>query len=617
MTIRYAARMLTFGLFSSLVVLAPLAVDAVAARAASQSADESLSALLDDDLADLRSRSPISSSMEGERSFDPLLPDASPRAEHQWVDRSRQRLDRLSGIDRDAITSPEHRISYDLLSYELSLRIEGEKFSAWQIPVTQMWGPHISLPQLPDRLTFTTQQHLLDYTERLRAIPAYLEQIETNMRAGMESGRVPPRIVMGEAWRPAAAAANPVYRLEPLAHPLARPFVEWDGAGHEAMRSDAMTLISNEIVPAFERFAAFMRDEYIPACRDSIAASDSVDGLAGYEHQIRVMTTLNISAREIHDIGLAEVARIRSEMFEVIRRSDFMDHDARDDAGSDDELFTSFTEYLRTDPRFYFDDAEELLNGYRAIAKRVDPELPSIIRTLPRLPYGVREMPAFMAPTSPTAYYYPGSIRNGVPGYFVANTYRLDQRPKYEMIALTLHEAAPGHHIQNAIVLELEDAGLHPWRMKQHYTAYGEGWALYSERLGLELEGGPRGMYADPYDDFGRLSYEMWRAMRLVVDTGIHAFGWSREDAIEYMLANSALTRTNIEREVDRYISWPAQALGYKLGEIEIRRLRAMAEDRLGERLDLRDFHDQLLWSGSVPLPVLEQKLIDWLDRLD
>ncbi len=605
----------TFLLTCCAISVTVMTLSQLATAAHADDAASSLAALLDEDLADLQARSPIGASMDGERSFDALLPDASPQAEQDWVHRSKQRLDRLRTIDREAITDPEDRISYDLLAYELALRIEGERFAGWQTPATQMWGPHISLPQLPDRLTFTTQQHLIDYTRRLEAIPAYLRQIEANMRAGMESGRVPPRVVMGEAWRPAAAAANPAYLMEPLAHPLARPFVEWEGADAEAMRSRAMSLISGSIVPAFDRFATFMREEYIPACRETIAAKDGVDGLAAYEHQIRIMTTLDLSAREIHDIGLAEVARIRAEMMEVIRRSDFMAADTARATSDPGELFSAFTEYLRTNPRFYFDTPEELLSGYRAIAKRVDPELPSIIRTLPRLPYGVREMPAFMAPTSPTAYYYPGSIKNGVPGYFVANTYRLDQRPKYEMIALTLHEAAPGHHIQNAIVLELENAGLHPWRMKQHYTAYGEGWALYSERLGLELENGPRGMYADPYDDFGRLSYEMWRAMRLVVDTGIHAFDWSRDRAIDYMLANSALTRTNIEREVDRYISWPAQALGYKLGEIEIRRLRAIAEERLGDRLDLRDFHDQLLWSGSVPLPVLEQKIMDWIDR--
>ena len=608
--------MLDLGLLASLALfVSTLAAFNSEAERASPSAQKMLTTLLDEDLADLRAWSPIASSMEGERSFDPLLPDASPEAERQRVERSSDRLERLQRIDRELLASAEDRISYDLLAYELAMRLEGERFAGWQIPATQMWGPHISLPQLPDRLTFATQQHMLDYMERLRGIPAYLEQIESNMRAGMESGRVPPRVIMGEAWRPAAAAANPAYLTEPLAHPLARPFVEWNGPDADSMRDATTELITNDIVPAFDRFATFMREEYIPACRETIAARDSVDGLAGYEHQIRVMTTLDLSAQEIHDIGLAEVSRIRSEMFEVIRRSDFMQTEAGRAASSEDELFAAFTEYLRTSPRFYFDDAEDLLNAYRAIAKRVDPELSSIIRTLPRLPYGVREMPAFMAPTSPTAYYYPGSIRNGVPGYFVANTYRLDQRPKYEMIALTLHEAAPGHHIQNAIVLELEDAGLHPWRMKQHYTAFGEGWALYSERLGLELEGGPRGMYADPYDDFGRLSYEMWRAMRLVVDTGIHAFEWSRDRAIEYMLANSALSQTNIEREVDRYISWPAQALGYKLGEIEFRRLRSLAEERLGDQLDLRDFHDQLLWSGSVPMPVLDRNITDWIER--
>lgn len=579
-----------------------------------ESASEQLNALLDEDLADLRSLSPIGASMSGERQYDALLPDASPEAAKAFVDRSRDRLERLRSIERKSLSTAEDRISYDLLAYEFELRIAGDRFEGWQVPVTQMWGPHISLPQLPDRLTFTSEQHLRDYLTRLSGIPAYLEQIEANMRAGMASGRVPPRVVMGEAWRPAATAGNAIYRDEPLAHPLARPFVEWDGANADTMRDRASELIAAQIVPAFAEFASFMRDEYIPACRATIAASDSVDGLAGYEHQIRIMTTLDLSAREIHEIGLNEVARIRSEMFKVIQRSDFLQTDGAPVTDDPDKLFRAFTEYLRSDPRFYFESTEELLAGYRAIAKEVDPELPGLIRTLPRLTYGVREMPAFMAPTSPTAYYYPGSVKNGVPGYFVANTYRLDQRPKYEMIALTLHEAAPGHHIQNAVVLELEELGLHPWRMLQGYTAFGEGWALYSERLGLEMGNGERGMYDDPYDDFGRLSYEMWRAMRLVVDTGIHAFGWSRDRAIEFMLENSALTRTNIEREVDRYISWPGQALGYKLGELEIRRLRALAEESLGDRFDIRDFHDQLLWSGSVPLPVLRHKIERWIE---
>ena len=574
-----------------------------------------LESLLDEDLADLRARSPVSASMAGERQYDRLLPDATPEGFGDWVARSRDRLERLSSIDRDQLADPEDRISFDLLEYELGLRIAGEAFMGWQIPITQMWGPHLSLPQLPDRLTFTTEQHLRDYLARLEAIPWHLAQVQANMRAGMNAGRVPPKIVMGESWRPAAAAANPAYLMEPLAHPLARPFAEWDGPGAEEMRGRAAEVIAGGVTPAFASIAEFMRSEYIPACRDTIAARDGVNGLAGYEHQIRIMTTLELSAREIHDIGLAEVARIRAEMMRVIERSDFNQTPIAREAGNQDELFEAFTHYLRTDPRFYYDNADDLLNGYRAIAKLVDPELPALIRTLPRLPYGVREMPPFMAPTAPTAYYYSGSLKNGVPGYFVANTYRLDQRPKYEMIALTLHEAAPGHHIQNAIVLELEESGLHPWRMLQHYTAYGEGWALYSERLGLEMGGGPFGLYADPYDDFGRLSYEMWRAMRLVVDTGIHAFGWEREQAIDFMIANSALTRTNIEREVDRYIAWPAQALGYKLGEIEIRRLRERAESGLGDRFDIRGFHDQLLWSGSVPLPVLRQKIEDWIDR--
>jgi uncharacterized protein (DUF885 family) len=269
------------------------------------------------------------------------------------------------------------------------------------------------------------------------------------------------------------------------------------------------------------------------------------------------------------------------------------------------EDFHAFTERLRTDRSLYYTDAEDLLDGYRVIAKRIDAELPRFFGRLPRLPYGVKEMPAFIAPASPTAYYYRGSMANGIPGYFVANTFRLDQRPKYEMVALTLHEAVPGHHLQISLAQEME--GVPEWRSTLSFTAFVEGWALYAERLGVEM-----GVYRTKDDNFGRLSYEMWRALRLVVDTGIHAKGWTRDQAVSYMLDNSALTRENVEREVDRYIAWPGQACAYKIGELKIRELRALAEHELGERFDLRAFHDMILGEGAIPLPLLEERAKAW-----
>jgi prolyl oligopeptidase len=274
----------------------------------------------------------------------------------------------------------------------------------------------------------------------------------------------------------------------------------------------------------------------------------------------------------------------------------------------DDALFQAFIQYLRSDPRFYYSDGRALLAGYRDICKQVDACLPRLFGRLPRLPYGVREIPAFMAPDQTTAYYRRGDIRNAEPGYFFANTYALDQRPRYEMVPLALHEAVPGHHLQIAIAQELE--GLPEFRKEWGFDAFGEGWALYGERLGIEM-----GLYEDPYDNFGRLLYEMWRACRLVVDPGMHAFGWSREQAIEFMMQNTALSPLNIEKEVDRYIAWPGQACAYKIGELKIRQMRARAEEALGEKFDIRGFHDTVLGAGSLPLPVLEKRVDYWVNK--
>jgi uncharacterized protein (DUF885 family) len=328
------------------------------------------------------------------------------------------------------------------------------------------------------------------------------------------------------------------------------------------------------------------------------------------------MTTTSLTADQIHSIGLSEVARIRAEMLATIARTDFPQKNSL----RGDDLFKAFLAHLRGNPRFAAKDPEDLLARYRAFAKRVDAELPRLFGTLPRLTYGVRPMPDFMAPTSPTAYYNPGSLETGVAGYFLANTYNLPERPTYEIMPLTLHEAVPGHHLQGSIAREA--TGIHPWRREQWFTAYGEGWALYAERLGLEMSPRPgaaitdRGIFDDPYDDFGRLTYEMWRAMRLVVDTGIHSKGWSRDQAINYMLGNSGLSRENVEREVDRYIAWPGQATAYKIGELRIRALRAETEQTLGAQFNIRDFHDAVLQNGSIPLDVLDASIREWASEL-
>lgn len=577
-------------------------------------ADDRLLSLLDEDFRVQLKADPLDASRRGYREFDRVMPDLSAKARAEWVADARQRLVALEGVDASALTAA-NRTNLALLSYELRLRIDAEKFNSWQMPVTQQNGPQNGLPQLPDFLSFTEPQHVEDYVARLESVPAYLDQVIANMREGLKSGRTPPKVVMGTVPMQAATQAEDRFLTDPSGHAMYKPLI---GASPEVAER-GQRAIREGVVPAFKRFAAFLKDEYVPACREDIAARSLPDGEAFYNFRLRTMTTLDLTAEQIHQLGLGEVARIRAEMFQVIARSDF----AQKDSLKGDELFKAFVQYLRTDPRFYYTNADDLLAGYQRIAKVIDPEMSRLFRTLPRLSYGVREMPRFIAPSAPTAYYYPGSLENGVPGWFIANTYLLDQRPKYEMISLTLHEAVPGHHHQYALAQELKSAGLPEWRTTADYTVFGEGWGLYSERLGLEMGDDARsasnpngkGLFTDPYDDFGRLSYEMWRAMRLVVDTGMHALGWSRERAIQFMLDNSALSQANIEREVDRYIAWPGQAVAYKIGELRIRDLRSQAEQELGERFDVRGFHDAVLMQGAVPVHVLEAQVKAWVEE--
>jgi len=347
-------------------------------------------------------------------------------------------------------------------------------------------------------------------------------------------------------------------------------------------------------VPEYERLYNFLRDEYIPASTETLGITEVPGGEEYYQYLIELHTTLDRSAAEIHQTGLDEVARIRSEMMEIVEETGFGDD------------FDGFIEFLRTDPQFYAETPEELLKETAYVLKKMDGKLPELFKTLPRLPYGIFEIPDYLAPRTATAYYSRGASDGTRAGFYAVNTYDLPSRPLYEVVALSLHEAVPGHHLQIALTQELDD--LPRIRRNASFTAYTEGWALYAERLGLEV-----GMYDDPYDNFGRLSYEMWRALRLAVDTGIHAKGWSRDEAIDFMASNSALSLHNIRSEVNRYIFWPGQALAYKMGEIKIRELRERAEEELGDDFDLREFHDVILLSGPVPLSVVETNVEDWI----
>jgi uncharacterized protein (DUF885 family) len=578
---------------------------AAATTAASQTASEELHRLFNDRFQWEMEQFPERAMMRGDYSNAHRITDVSIRAVERRHSDTVRFLRRLHAIERAELDEND-LVSYELFDLQLSRSIEGHRHRTFLAPISGRSGPHQSVAQMGERVRFQYAEDFENYLTRLEQVPRMLEDTADLMRLGLEEGRTPPRVVLeGVPMHFRALVEGGGLRM------LAAPFARMPGViaaeTQRALRERFETVSFPAVREAIERFGEFVIHEYIPDCRETIAAIDWPDGEAFYNHQLAVMTTLTMNAREIHELGLSEVARIRAEMMDVIRRSDFLEQHPETASVDDDALFAAFIHYLRTDSRFYHTTEEDLLNGYRAICKEVDGHMPALFKTLPRLPYGVRPIPRFMAPTQTTAYYQRGSIENAQAGFFYANTYRLDQRPKYEMIALALHEAVPGHHHQIALAQELE--GLPEFRRDAYFTAFGEGWALYTERLGIEM-----GLYVDPYDDFGRLLYEMWRACRLVVDPGMHALGWSRERAIEFMLANTALSELNVVTEIDRYIAWPGQATAYKIGELKIRELRDIAERTLGPRFDIREFHDVILLAGSVPLPVLERRVMEWIE---
>ncbi|MDA0802737.1 MAG: DUF885 domain-containing protein [Planctomycetota bacterium] len=495
------------------------------------------------------------------------------------------------------------RLDLSLLLGELERSTQGHRFRRWLMPVHHRGGPQQSLPTIPDDTPFRHADDVRWFVTRMEQQPTIVAQTHATLEQGLREGMVPSTVAMGGVLDQFAAVERG--GLRGWRAPVLREWAGMDDAERGVLlaRVDAARTGS---LSALRATAEFLRSQYIPACHPSTAAVDQPMGREYYHHQLWSFTTTRLTAQQIHDLGVEEVARIRTEMMAVIEKTPWAAEHPAGSGQSEQDRFDSFVSFLRSDPQFVPASAESLLAGYRDICKRIDAELPRFFGRLPQLPYGVREIPAFMAPSQTTAYYQPGSLETGLPGWFCANTYALSERPTYDMIPLSLHEAVPGHHLQIAISQEL--TGHHRFRRDLHYTVFVEGWALYAERLGIEM-----GFYErDPYADFGRLGFEQWRACRLVVDTGIHTFGWSRERAIAFMRDNTGLSDLNIEREVDRYIAWPGQATGYKIGEIAIRRMRTDAQAALGADFDLRAFHDHLLGAGALPLDVLEERMAAW-----
>ena len=502
-------------------------------------------------------------------------------------------LAEAEAIDLDSL-SPADQLNLQVFIQLLRDGARESSFSSHLIPISNRWGFHIAFPELPKRVPLKTLKDHENYISRLLDFKRYGAEQITLLRLGIKAKWVLPAVVL-EGY---GDTITTHIVTDPTKSLLYVPFVDLPESikqsDQDRLRKDARIAISESVVPTYQAFDVFMRNEYLPAARGSVAASALPDGRAFYRHRVQQFTTLDVAPENIHQIGLNEVRRIRREMKAIPPRVQFK---------GDLQQFISF---LRTDKQFYPTTPEQLEKEVSLTLKKMDGQLPRLFKHLPRMPYGIRRVPDYIAPKTTTAYYSQPAGDGTRAGFYYINTYNLSSRPLFEVEALSLHEAVPGHHLQLALQQELVD--LPDFRRFAGFTAFVEGWALYAERLGLEV-----GFYQDPYSDFGRLSYEMWRACRLVVDTGIHYMGWSRERAIKYMKDQTALSLHNIEAEIDRYIAWPGQALAYKIGELKIRELRTLAENKLAGEFDVRDFHDVVLRNGSLPLPLLENNVRNYI----
>ena len=554
-----------------------------------------LDALIDEVWSFQLRENPLMATYCGVHAYNDRLPQVSEADTQRRKGQYEGYLERLQEIDRQALPA-RAQLNRDLLARMLGDEVADLSFGVHRMLLNKMHGAHVSFPDLPLVVPLRNTDDYEDYLSRLCAFPAYIEGQIEQMRHGISTGHVPARAaVVG-----VEDAIRPLLVEDPGKSPLYDAFRRFPATlaeGERARLAEAgRAAVAEAVVPAYARLLRFVTEEYLAAAREQIAATALPDGEAYYAHCVRKYTTLDRSPEEVHEVGLEEMARIGAEMRAIVERVGF-EGDMR-----------AFIASLRIDPRFYVDTPAALLKEVALVLKRMDGALPTLFSLLPRMPYGIREVPAHVAPQSTTAYYFPPPGDRSRAGYYYVNTYDLPSRPLYEIEALSLHEAVPGHHLQIALQMELD---LPDFRRYGQVTAFIEGWALYAERLGLEV-----GFYEDPYSDFGRLTYEAWRASRLVVDTGMHALGWTRQQAIDYMAQHTALSLLNIANEVDRYIAWPGQALAYKMGEIAIRDLRAAAEEALRERFDLRAFHRVVLEEGGIPLDALEARVAEWVEEV-
>lgn len=520
------------------------------------------------------------------------LPDLSP----EYLALQNKKLtaiyQELISIDKKQLGT-KNQINRAVLLYILKNQLDSYRNKEHYMPLTAESGFHVWISNITQQVHLKSEQDYIDYLSKLRAIPRYFEQQMIWMNQGIQENITQPKVVLKGFEQSILAYIKKDATKSEYYKPFKKMPSHFSSTQKINIQQEANLVITEHVMPAYQKYYDFMISHYQPNARDNIAANSLPNGEQYYQNRVRHYTTIDISAKQVHKKGLEEVARIRAEMEAIITQVNF------------DGDFAAFIEFLRTDEQFYAKTAIELLKEASYIAKKMDAKLPSLFKVLPRTPYGIIEVPANIAPKYTTGR-YSGPSRDDQAGNYWVNTYRLDRRPLYVLTALTLHEAVPGHHLQGSIAKEMLDVP--KFRNRTYISAFGEGWGLYSEYLGIEA-----GMYEDPYHNFGRLTYEMWRACRLVVDTGIHSQGWSRQQAINYLAENTALSLHNVQTEIDRYISWPGQALSYKIGELTIKKLRLDAEKTLGQQFDLREFHDQILSNGAIPLDLLETMIYQYI----
>ena len=574
--------------------------DAGHSAAVEQSASSGeLHALFADEWAARLARDPLFASQMGSADYNDRLPINSSVDHERFIEQDREFLQRLRAIDT-SLLGDDDRLNYELFEFVVQSRATLAEYRPHLVPILSDSGFHLDIQRMHEAVPFESIADYERYVARLRQTGPYFEQHITHMREGLQVGITQPKAILASIESSITSPLVADTKDSIFYTPFAAFPAHFSAEDRERLRTAGEDVIEGVVLPAYRQFHTFFVDEYMPGARDELAASALPDGPDWYAALVRYFTTLEDATPDaIHAIGLQEVARIRAEMEQIIQEVEF------------DGTFAEFIDFLRNDSRFYVDEPEDLLKEASYIAKKIDGQMPAFFKTVPRLPYGVMAVPDDIAPNYTTGRYWGAPIGGRRGGYYLVNTYALDKRPLYELAALTAHEAAPGHHHQ--IGLSQEISGAPDFRRTFYPHAYGEGWALYAEKLGIELD-----IYETPYDHFGRLSYEMWRAARLVIDTGIHAQGWSREQALQYLAENTALSLHNVRTEVDRYIAWPGQALAYKMGELKILELRDRAEQALGSDFDIREFHDVMLRNGGVTLSILDRQVDDYIrDVLD